>query len=318
MVEENVKKIYLAGGCFWGIEAYMGKIYGVLDVVSGYANGNTKNPKYEDLIYRNSGHAETVLVTYDINKTDLSTILKYYFKVIDPTSLNRQGNDIGTQYRTGIYYIVDSDLETIQNVIEEEQKKYINKIVVEVKPLDNFYMAEEYHQNYLKKNPNGYCHIDISKAYEVIVDEKKYPSIPLDKLVEKLSPQQYNVTQNGHTEKAFQNDYWNLFEKGIYVDITTGEPLFSSSDKYECHCGWASFIKPIVPEVVTYHKDTSFGMIRTEVKSRSGKAHLGHVFDDGPRDRGGKRFCINSAALEFVPYEEMEQREYGYLMSLVK
>lgn len=189
---------------------------------------------------------------------------------------------------------------------------------MEVLPLKEYYLAEEYHQDYLKKNPNGYCHIDLSKADDIIVDEKKYPKLSEKELRMKLNSKQYEVTQNGDTERAFQNDYWDFFDKGIYVDITTGEPLFSSTDKYASQCGWPSFVKPIVPEVVTYHNDTSFNMIRTEVRSRSGKAHLGHVFDDGPRDRGGKRYCINSAAIQFIPYAEMEAKGYGYLLPLVK
>ena len=317
-MQNSIGEIYLAGGCFWGVEAYMEKIYGVIDANSGYANGNTKNPKYEDLIYRNSGHAETVHIKYDTDKISLATLLKYYFKIIDPTSLNKQGNDRGTQYRTGIYYVNQTDKTIIQNEINEQQKKYSQKIVVEVLPLKEFYLAEEYHQDYLKKNPNGYCHIDLSKANDIIIDEKKYPKLSEKELKMKLTSKQYEVTQNGDTERAFQNDYWDFFEKGIYVDITTGEPLFSSTDKYNSQCGWPSFVKPIVPEVITYHKDTSFNMIRIEVKSRSGKAHLGHVFDDGPKDRGGKRYCINSAAIQFIPYMEMEVKGYGYLIPLIK
>jgi len=294
----------------------MERIYGVVDVTSGYANGKTKNPKYQDL--HSSGHAETVHVKYDINKVNLSTLLKYYFKIIDPTSVNKQGNDRGSQYRTGIYYVNQNDKSVIQNEIKEQQKKYSQKIVVEVLPLKEYYLAEEYHQDYLKKNPNGYCHIDLSKADDIIVDERKYPKLSEKELRMKLNSKQYEVTQNGDTERAFQNDYWDFFDKGIYVDITTGEPLFSSTDKYASQCGWPSFVKPIVPEVVTYHNDTSFNMIRTEVRSRSGKAHLGHVFDDGPRDRGGKRYCINSAAIQFIPYAEMEAKGYGYLLPLVK
>ncbi|WP_261659157.1 bifunctional peptide-methionine (S)-S-oxide reductase MsrA/peptide-methionine (R)-S-oxide reductase MsrB [Fusobacterium necrophorum] len=310
--------MYLAGGCFWGVEAYMERIYGVVDAVSGYANGKTKNPKYEDLIYRGSGHAETVLVKYDANKISLETLLKYYFRIIDPTSVNKQGNDRGIQYRTGIYYNNIQDKKIIEEEIRLQQQKYKKKIVVEVLNLQNFYKAEEYHQDYLKKNPNGYCHIDLSKAHDIIVDKKKYPKLSEKELKMKLNTQQYKVTQQGDTERAFQNDYWNFFEAGIYVDITTGEPLFSSKDKYNSACGWPSFTKAIVPEVVTYHKDTSFNMIRTEVRSRSGNAHLGHVFDDGPRDRGGKRYCINSAAIQFIPIKEMEAKGYGYLLSLVK
>ncbi len=296
----------------------MEKIYGVVDVITGYANGKTKNPKYEDLIYRNSGHAETVRVQYDASKVNLETLLKYYFKIVDPTSLNKQGNDRGAQYRTGIYYTKKSDIAAIQKEIKREQKKYKKKIVVEVLPLDNFYKAEEHHQDYLKKNPNGYCHIDLSKADDIIVDEKKYPKLSEKELKAKLNTKQYEVTQMGDTERAFQNDYWDFFEDGIYVDITTGEPLFSSKDKYRSQCGWPSFTKPIVDEVVKYKTDTSFNMIRTEVRSRSGNAHLGHVFDDGPKDRGGKRYCINSAAINFIPLDKMEAEGYGYLIRLVK
>ena len=317
-MENNIGEIYLAGGCFWGVEAFIEKIPGIIDVVSGYANGNTKNPKYEDLIYKNSGHAETVHVKYNKNKIKLSTILKYYFKIIDPISLNKQGNDKGKQYRTGIYYTSNEDISIIKNIIEVEQKKYNKKIVVEVMPLQNFYLAEEYHQDYLKKNPNGYCHIDLSKAKEIIVDENLYPLVSKEELKRKLSIQEYEITQNGETEKAYENEYWDFFEKGIYVDITTGEPLFSSEDKYASQCGWPSFVKPIVPEVITYHNDFSFNMNRIEVKSRSGKAHLGHVFDDGPKDKGGKRYCINSLAIKFIPYEKMSELGYEYLKPLLK
>lgn len=315
---KNIQEIYLAGGCFWGIEAYMERIPGVIDAVSGYVNGKTKTPRYEDVIYKKTGHAETVQVKYDSNKINLETLLKYYFKVIDPTSINKQGNDRGKQYRTGIYYVQKKDRDIIEKEWKQQQQRYKQKIVVEVAALSNFYRAEEYHQDYLKKNPNGYCHIDLSKADDIMIDSKKYPKLPEKELKRKLNEKQYKITQLGDTERAFQNDYWNFFEDGIYVDITTGEPLFSSKDKYASQCGWPSFTKPIVPEVVKYQKDISFNMIRTEVKSRSGNAHLGHVFDDGPKDRGGKRYCINSAALRFIPLREMEAKGYGYLISTVK
>lgn len=315
---KNIKKIYLAGGCFWGVEAYMKRIDGVIDANSGYANGITENPTYEDVIYKGTGHAETVEVTYNSEKISLGTLLKYYFRIIDPTSLNKQGNDKGTQYRTGIYYTDLEDKDIIEKEIILLQKNYPKKIMVEVMPLIRFDLAEDYHQDYLKKNPNGYCHIDLSKADNIIIDENKYAKLSDNELKSKLTEKQYKVTQLGDTERAFNNEYWDFFEPGIYVDVTTGEPLFSSKDKFNSQCGWPSFSKPIVPEVVNYHRDNSFNMERVEVVSRVGKAHLGHVFDDGPREFGGLRYCINSAAIEFISLKNMEEKGYGYLKNIIE
>lgn len=315
---QDIKEIYLAGGCFWGVEAYFERIDGVIDSVSGYANGPFANPSYEDLVYRKSGHAETVYIKYDANKVSLSTILKHYFRIIDPTSLNKQGGDIGVQYRTGIYYQNEEDKDIALKEIEIEQKKYEKKIVVEVLPLERFDRAEEYHQDYLKKNPNGYCHVNLSKAREPIIDSVRYKKPTDNELKEKLTSLQYKVTQENHTEYAFQNEFFDNHEKGIYVDVTTGEPLFSSTDKFDSGCGWPSFTKPISSDVVNYERDNSYNMQRIEVRSRAGDAHLGHVFEDGPKTEGGLRYCINSASLKFIPYEEMEQEGYGYLKKYVK
>ena len=314
----KLKTIYLAGGCFWGVEAYMEKVYGVADAVSGYANGNTENPTYEDVLYKNTGHAETVKVDYDPERISLEKILDYYLLVVDPTSLNKQGNDRGTQYRSGVYFTDENERKIIEERLKKEQEKYKDKIVVEVQKLENFYKSEEYHQDYLKKNLNGYCHIDISKANEVIIDQSKYPKPSDEELKKKLTEAQYKVTQENDTEHAFSNEYWDNKEKGIYVDVATGEPLFSSTDKYDSGCGWPSFTKPISKEVVTYHKDFSFNMERTEVRSRSGDSHLGHVFDDGPKESGGLRFCINSASIRFIPLADMEKEGYGYLTHIIK
>lgn len=165
---DDYQEIYLAGGCFWGVEAYFERINGVIDVTSGYANGTTKNPSYEDVIYKQTGHAETVHVKYDPEVIDLETLLLYYFKVINPTAINKQGNDIGSQYRTGIYYVKQDQVEVINKVIKNQQKNHTDKIVVEVLALDNYYLAEDYHQDYLEKNPSGYCHINLNLADEVI------------------------------------------------------------------------------------------------------------------------------------------------------
>jgi len=298
------------------VEAYFEKIDGVKEVTVGYANGKTENPSYEDLVYNHSGHAETVHVIYDPSRVTLDQLLQYYFRIIDPTSINRQGNDRGVQYRTGIYYVDESDKAVIETRIAMEQKKYDKKIQVEVTPLIRFDLAEDYHQDYLKKNPNGYCHIDLSLADEPLIDETAYPK-PSDSAIKgMLTEEQYNVTQYSGTEKPFTNAYWNTFDDGIYVDIVTGEPLFSSLDKFDSDCGWPSFSKPISDEVVNYHTDTSYGMVRTEVRSRSGDSHLGHVFDDGPAESGGQRYCINSAAVRFIPVSKMEAEGYGYLLKL--
>ena len=321
--ETKVKVIHLAGGCFWGLEAYMQKLNGVEDAISGYANGKTENPSYYDL--KTSGHAETVKVVYNPDIISLEDILAHYLRVVNPVSVNKQGNDVGTQYRTGIYYTDEADKTIIENILAKEQTKHDKPIAIEVEPLKQFYDAEEYHQDYLEKNPGGYCHIDLSladkpldKDGEPVIDSSRYIKPSDEELKKNLTDIQYDVTQNSATERAFSHEYHDNFKRGIYVDITTKEPLFSSTDKFESGCGWPSFSKPISKDVVKYFEDNSHFMHRTEVRSRSGDAHLGHVFNDGPKETGGQRYCINGASLEFIPYDEMDEKGYGYLKYLVK
>ena len=331
----NAQTIYLAGGCFWGLEAYFQRIPGVIDAVSGYANGKgDAAPRYEDVIYRATGHAETVKVTYDADRLDLDDILQYYFRVIDPTSLNKQGNDRGTQYRTGIYYTDAAQRPLIQAALDAEQKKYRQPIVVENLPLAHFHEAEEYHQDYLVKNPNGYCHIDISRADEPLppkagkdaaqgaarkgFDLATYQKASDAELKKMLTAEQYRVTQQSGTERAFTHEYDHLFEPGIYVDVVSGEPLFSSKDKYQSGCGWPSFTRPIEKAAVTEHDDNSYNMHRIEVRSRAADSHLGHVFPDGPKDKGGLRYCINGASLRFIPLARMAEEGYGDLVKAVQ
>ena len=308
--------IFLAGGCFWGVEAYFAQIDGIVDITVGYANGKTENPSYEDLIYNDSGHAETVKLEYDPEIISLNAILQHYFRIIDPTSVNKQGNDIGSQYRTGIYYVNEADKAIIDAQIARIQSKNKKKIAVEVMPLIRFDPAEEYHQDYLEKNPGGYCHIDLGLAKKPLIDPDLYPKPDESTLEKRLTPIQLDVTQNSGTEAPFTNPYWNTFEEGIYVDIVTGEPLFTSKDKFASDCGWPSFSKPITDEVMPYEQDNRFNMSRVEVRSRSGDSHLGHLFPDGPQELGGLRYCINSAALRFIPQKEMEAEGYGYLLNL--
>lgn len=316
MADESIQEIYLAGGCFWGIEEYFSRIDGVIDVYAGYANGKTKQTSYSQLA--KTKHAEAVNVLYDPQQVDLVVLLDYYFKVVDPLSVNQQGNDRGTQYRTGIYYLNEEQKKVVEQVIEDKQKDYERPIVVEVEPVNNYVVAEEEHQDYLKKNPNGYCSIDLNKANDLVINQVQYPKPSQSELRQTLSPEAYAVTQENQTERAFSNEYWDFFEPGIYVDIVTGEPLFSSEDKYDSNCGWPSFTKPIIPEVVTYAYDYSYNLTQIEVRSRAGESHLGHVYDDGPLAATGLRFCINSLAIRFVPREEMTTAGYGNLLIVAK
>lgn len=309
-------EIYLAGGCFWGLEEYFSRIAGVTATTVGYANGQVETTNYQ--LLKQTDHAETVQVIYDEKMVSLREILLYYFRVIDPLSINKQGNDVGRQYRTGIYYQDEADVPAIYEVVQEQERQLGRKIAVEVEPLRHYILAEDYHQDYLKKNPNGYCHINVNDAYQPLVDPGQYQKPSQAVLKERLSEEQYQVTQQAATERPFTNLYDDFFEEGIYVDITTGEPLFFAKDKFASGCGWPSFSRPISKDVIHYYQDHSHGMERIEVRSRSGNAHLGHVFTDGPQEQGGLRYCINSASLQFVAKEDMEKEGYGYLLEYLK
>ncbi|MBF0806622.1 MULTISPECIES: peptide-methionine (R)-S-oxide reductase MsrB [unclassified Streptococcus] len=309
---EDLREIFLAGGCFWGVEEYFSRIDGVVDTVSGYANGQTESASYE--LIGKTGHAETVRVTYDSSQISLRELLLHYFRIIDPTAVNQQGNDRGVQYRTGVYYEDSMDLAIIDQVFEEQSQKFGKELAVEKLPLKHFAEAEAYHQDYLQKHPDGYCHINLKEAAYPLIDESLYPKPSDAELRERLSKEEYAVTQKNETERAFSNRYWNNDKEGLYVDVVTGEPLFSSRDKYDSGCGWPSFTQAISPDVVTYKDDKSFNMVRTEVRSRSGDSHLGHVFTDGPKDKGGLRYCINSLSIRFIPKADMEEEGYAYLL----
>lgn len=310
-------EIYLAGGCFWGVEAYMKLLPGVLDTQVGYANGNTAHPTYEQVCHQGTGHAETVRVVYDRGRTDVAQLLEAFFRVVDPTSHHRQGNDRGSQYRSGIYYVDECDKVAAEQVLAQLQTRYEVPIVTEILPLAHFYPAEEAHQDYLDKHPGGYCHIDLRAApSRPQIRATDYPKPKDEQLRGQLTDLQYRVTQLAETERPYTNAFADHFEKGLYVDIVTGEPLFTSRDKFDSGCGWPSFAKPLAPEVLMEHRDKGHGMTRTEVRSRAGDSHMGHVFPDGPQEKGGLRYCINSAALRFVPYEDLAREGYGDLKAL--
>lgn len=302
-----MKKIYLAGGCFWGMQGYFKRVLGVVNTTVGYANGISPNTSYKEL--KLTDHVETLEIEYNSNLVRLEELLLRFFKLIDPLSVNKQGGDIGRQYRTGIYYIDDADIPVINKVYNFIEKKIGSKLVVENEPLREYILAEDYHQDYLDNNPDGYCHINLHSAYEPVFD-KIYIKPELEELRTKLSKLEFEISQNSATERPFTSEFEQFEEEGIYINVVTGEPLFLSHDKFDAGCGWPSFTRPILTETVNFYEDNSHGMNRIEVKSAKDLAHLGHVFTDGPRDKGSLRYCINGAILRFVPKEKLE--EYGY------
>jgi len=287
------KVIYLAGGCFWGVEAFISRLKGVNQTEVGYANGRDLAPTYEKVCSGKTGHAETVKVTYNPEIISLDKILENFYRIIDPFSKNRQGNDIGTQYRTGIYWQEEEQKEIVLSFLKAKQKETQKRIVIEAYPISCFYPAEAYHQKYLEKNPNGYCHVDLN-----LINDEEF---------EHLTKEEYEITQLAMTEPPFSGKYDNFFEDGVYVDVVNGEVLFSSEDKFDSKCGWPAFSKPISDDVITKNRDFSHGTTRIEVRSTKSNSHLGHLFHDGPG--GSPRYCINSAALKFIPKDEYLKKE---------
>ena len=283
--------IYLAGGCFWGVEAFISRLKGVNQTEVGYANGIDLAPTYAKVCSGKTGHVETVKATYNPEIISLDEILENFFRIIDPYTKNRQGPDIGTQYRTGIYWQEDFQKEIVLNFLKSKQRNATQRIVVEAKPISCFYPAEAYHQKYLERNPEGYCHVDLG-----LIDDEEF---------DHLNEKEYEITQLAMTEAPFSGKYDDFFEDGVYVDVVDGEVLFSSDDKFDSGCGWPAFSKPISEDVIAKHRDFSHGSTRIEVRSIKSNSHLGHVFNDGPG--GSKRYCINSAALKFIPKSEVDE-----------
>lgn len=311
------KTIYLAGGCFWGTEHLFSLVDGVVATTTGYANSLVANPSYKLVCTGSTNAAETVKIDYDPQKVSLPSLLRLYFKSIDPLALNQQGNDHGTQYRTGIYYTDPADLPVIEAELATLQRRHKQPLAVELLPLENFYPAEDYHQHYLDVNPGGYCHVN-PELFKEAKAMKAAEAKEIENLRDRLTPLQYAVTQHGATEQPFTNEYDHEFRRGIYVDIVDGTPLFLSSAKYDSGCGWPAFSRPITDSLIDEYLDTSYGRVRTEVKSSTSGSHLGHVFNDGPQEMGGLRYCINSAALRFVPLEDMEAEGYGKYIPMVE
>ena len=283
------KVIYLAGGCFWGVEAFISRLKGVNQTEVGYANGMDLAPTYEKVCSGKTGHAETVKVTYNPEIISLEEILENFYNIIDPFTKNRQGADIGTQYRTGIYWQEHFQKEIVINFLKTKQKETNKRIAIEKSQILCFYPAEEYHQKYLEKNPQGYCHVDLN-----LIEDKEF---------DHLTKKEYEITQLAMIEPPYSGKYDNFFEEGVYVDVVNGEVLFSSEDKFDSGCGWPAFSKPISDEVITKNRDFSYGTTRIEVRSAKSNSHLGHLFHDGPG--GSPRYCINSSALKFIPKNKL-------------
>ncbi len=319
------KQAYFAGGCFWCLEHPFDSIPGVSQVMPGYGGGRTKDPTYQEVCSGKTGHYEMVRVTYDPEKVDFRGLLDVFWRQIDPTDAGGQFADRGQQYQTAIFYQDDNEKDQAEGSKRslERSGKFDKPIAVKIISFRDFYPAEEHHRQYYKSCPLQYQRYRtfsgradfLRRTWGEGKPETKYSKPDKKDLKKRLSGLQYRVTQENATEPPFANEYYKEKREGIYVDITTGQPLFSSRDKFDSGCGWPSFTGPLDDSLVAEKSDRSHGMARTEVRSRTGDAHLGHVFNDGPGP-GGLRYCINSASLRFFPKEDLVKEGYGEYLKL--